>query len=191
LRLLVTVGNATVGFDRLLFIVDEALEKIGIPFDGICQVGVSAMEPRGLQIVPFLTRLAFEKEMASADVVICHAGVGTIHAARRFGHRPFVLPRLGTLGEHVNDHQLELFDALAADGLIRPVLDGPTLAREMPLARRGVPPPGPRPAELKAVLEALSSGHGPPRALSTGLLWVLGLGRGVHGLDLRWTRDRF
>jgi UDP-N-acetylglucosamine transferase subunit ALG13 len=190
LRLFVTVGNATVGFDRLLRIVDEALETIGMPFGGTCQVGVSTTAPRGLRIEPFLSRQAFEREMAHSDVVICHAGVGTIRAARSFGHRPFVLPRLGALGEHVNDHQLELFEALTADGFIRPVLDAPTLAKEMPSTRRGGPASGPRSDDLSAVLGALSSGVGTPRAFSTALLRVLGLGRSAQGLALRWTRDR-
>jgi UDP-N-acetylglucosamine transferase subunit ALG13 len=46
---------------------------------------------------------------------VTHAGVGSILLARREGHTPLVVPRLKRLGEHVDDHQVELTEALAAD----------------------------------------------------------------------------
>ena len=51
-----------------------------------------------------------------ARVFVCHAGVGSIVLARRFGHRPIVVPRRHHLGEHVDDHQLSLARRLAAPG---------------------------------------------------------------------------
>ena len=49
----------------------------------------------------------------SADKVVTHAGVGSILCADREGHVPLVVPRRHDLGEHVDDHQLELARALA------------------------------------------------------------------------------
>ena len=44
--------------------------------------------------------------------------------ALRAGHRPIVMPRLGHLGEHVDDHQLQLWQALADLDLIAPIGEG-------------------------------------------------------------------
>ncbi len=52
--------------------------------------------------------------MAAADAVVCHAGSGTLRDALKLGHTPVVVPRLAKFGEHVNDHQLELVEALGS-----------------------------------------------------------------------------
>ena len=49
---------------------------------------------------------------------VCHAGVGSIVLARRFGHRPVVVPRRHHLGEHVDDHQLSLARRLGRAGVV-------------------------------------------------------------------------
>ena len=55
-------------------------------------------------------------QMRDADVVVTHAGVGSVLCARQAGHVPVVVPRLHRLDEHVDDHQVELVAALGADG---------------------------------------------------------------------------
>jgi UDP-N-acetylglucosamine transferase subunit ALG13 len=44
--------------------------------------------------------------MSEADVVVSHAGVGTIATALTLNKPLLVLPRRGAFGEHVNDHQV-------------------------------------------------------------------------------------
>lgn len=51
-----------------------------------------------------------------ADVVVSHAGVGSIMCALRAGHIPIVFPRLKRYAETVDDHQAELAEALADRG---------------------------------------------------------------------------
>jgi hypothetical protein len=65
--------------------------------------------------------------MEAADVVICHAGAGSILCAFRAGHTPVVVPRLARYSETVDDHQLELTRALAAEGRVIGVEDLATL----------------------------------------------------------------
>lgn len=55
--------------------------------------------------------------VAQSDLVITHAGVGSVLSALRAGHHPVVLPRFSSLGEHVDNHQLELARMLADRGL--------------------------------------------------------------------------
>ncbi|MBA3867343.1 MAG: hypothetical protein H0X42_13545 [Solirubrobacterales bacterium] len=63
-----------------------------------------------------------------ADVVITHAGVGSILCARSEGHVPLVVPRRHDLGEHVDEHQAELTRALAARGGVVAVWETANLA---------------------------------------------------------------
>ena len=56
--------------------------------------------------------------MRDADVVACHAGVGTIITAMSLGRKPVVLPRLACHGEHVDDHQLQITRHFAEKGFV-------------------------------------------------------------------------
>ncbi|WNM24900.1 glycosyltransferase [Demequina capsici] len=47
-----------------------------------------------------------------ADVVVCHAGVGTILDVTRGGKKPVVVARDPEFGEHVDSHQLDLTRSL-------------------------------------------------------------------------------
>jgi UDP-N-acetylglucosamine transferase subunit ALG13 len=85
--------------------------------------------PRGVgRAVAFMSFGEMEESFEAADTVITHAGVGSILCARRAGHVPIVVPRLRALGEHVDDHQVELTRALAARGAVEPVWQGDELA---------------------------------------------------------------
>jgi UDP-N-acetylglucosamine transferase subunit ALG13 len=55
--------------------------------------------------------------MARADVVISHAGGGSVLAALRNGKRPIVVARRGSHGEFNDDHQEEIATRLEASGL--------------------------------------------------------------------------
>lgn len=129
----VTVGTHHQPFDRLL----DAVAALGRD-DVVVQHGHSSA-PRGVaEAVPFLPFADIEAKMHAADAVVTHAGVGSILLALRCGHTPIVVPRLRRHGEHVDDHQAELTDALAGRGVVVALDDvtelGPVL--ESPPARR-------------------------------------------------------
>ena len=56
------------------------------------------------------------ENIQAADVVISHAGVGSVLCAIRAGHTPVLFPRLKRYNEAVDDHQVELAEALADRG---------------------------------------------------------------------------
>jgi UDP-N-acetylglucosamine--N-acetylmuramyl-(pentapeptide) pyrophosphoryl-undecaprenol N-acetylglucosamine transferase len=66
--------------------------------------------------------------MTRADMVVCHAGVGTIMTALRLGHRPLVVPRLQQYREHVDDHQCDIATRLAERGLVTCLAPGQQIA---------------------------------------------------------------
>ena len=72
--------------------------------------------------------------MASADVVVAQGGPGGITDARGVGHLPVVVPRQGTLGEHVDDHQVRFTAWMAERGLIELAADEAELHRYLDLA---------------------------------------------------------
>jgi len=76
--------------------------------------------PEGLMGAPLIRREELIARMDEADVVVTHAGSGSVRDALTLGHRPVVVPRLERHGEHVNDHQLELVEALGdrIEGLV-------------------------------------------------------------------------
>jgi UDP-N-acetylglucosamine transferase subunit ALG13 len=81
-----------------------------------------------LEGAPFLPHDEMLARMRQARAIVTHAGCGTLLDAISLGHKPVVVPRLKRYGEHVNDHQLELLDALSAEERIfHPRPDGSPL----------------------------------------------------------------
>jgi UDP-N-acetylglucosamine transferase subunit ALG13 len=83
--------------------------------------------------------------MREADVVVAHAGVGAALDAFEAGRHPILVPRRLDRGEHVDDHQRQVAEALAARGLAS-VRDADELTEDDLLAAAGravteVPPP--------------------------------------------------
>jgi len=91
-------------------------------------------EVRWLDFVEFDTLLSFMRE---ADAIVCHAGVGTIMTVLSLGRRPVVIPRLAAYGEHVDDHQLQIFDKLTQRGFLVPFLDGTDIEAAIEESRSG------------------------------------------------------
>jgi hypothetical protein len=86
-----------------------------------------------------------------AEVIVCHAGPGSLALAWERGRTPVVVPRRAAFGEHVDDHQTRFCAHLGERAV---VWDDPaTLAAAWPAVLasvRDVPPWGPsaRPAFL-------------------------------------------
>jgi UDP-N-acetylglucosamine transferase subunit ALG13 len=114
----VTVGTHHDPFDRLLDTLPDldAGELVVQYGPGSPPAGVADAEA----FMPFEEMTA---NFRAADVVVTHAGVGSILCARREGHTPLVVPRRHDLGEHVDEHQAELTRALEARGSVVAVWD--------------------------------------------------------------------
>lgn len=119
----VTLGTHHDPFDRLL----EALRLLPAE-DLVVQHGNGEPPPGVRAAVPFMSYDEIIAHMKRADVVITHAGVGSILCARRHGHVPIVVPRLHEYDEHVDDHQTELAGALHDRGEVIAVWDVEELA---------------------------------------------------------------
>lgn len=99
---------ATIGtqlpFPRLLQRLDQLAETLGEEI--IAQIGRDPGVYRNLRCYDFLDPPQFAGFFRDARIIVAHAGIGTLLAARK-AHKPLViLPRRAALGEHRNDHQL-------------------------------------------------------------------------------------
>jgi UDP-N-acetylglucosamine--N-acetylmuramyl-(pentapeptide) pyrophosphoryl-undecaprenol N-acetylglucosamine transferase len=138
--------------------VDAALTLAG-DAELVVQHGHTKPVPAGANVrfYQWLSPDEIDAFVREATLVITHAGVASVVGAVRAGHHPIVIARRKRLGEHVDDHQLQIVSVLARLGLITPLLDDverPALGM-MPQrsgARPGWPPPGLKAAVRSSVL---------------------------------------
>jgi UDP-N-acetylglucosamine transferase subunit ALG13 len=99
----VTVGT-DLPFDRMLRVIDQwAGENQRI--DIFAQIGEGGWEPRHIPFRHFLQPPEFREKFQAADLIISHAGMGTILTALHHGKPILVMPKRASLGEHRNEHQ--------------------------------------------------------------------------------------
>lgn len=106
-----TVGMHNAPFDRLVRAADEMASLIEEPV--VIQRGVSRYTPMFGQYVDFTGEVQMQAWMSQVRAVVSHAGAGSILSALKAGKPLVLVPRLRRFGEHVDDHQLELAEALA------------------------------------------------------------------------------
>ena len=117
-RLFVSVGTDYHRFDRMVWWLDEWFATSPDVKSSIVQRGTSA-EPEHLESVDYLQRTQLVEEFQQATVVVCHGGPATILECRSNGIVPIVVPREERYDEHVNDHQVDFCERLAAHGEIQ------------------------------------------------------------------------
>jgi UDP-N-acetylglucosamine transferase subunit ALG13 len=107
----VTVGTQF-PFDRLIAAVDKWVED-GASELVFAQTGVGGYQPRHFQSAPFLSPQLYEQYAQGADVIVSHAGMGSIITALRYSKPIVVVPRIYAFGEHRNDHQTDTVEHIA------------------------------------------------------------------------------
>jgi len=112
----VSVGNARQPFSRLLSAIDDLAAVLPSPVT--VQYGNNKYNNSKYNCVDFLDIDDFNKNISISDLVIIHAGAGSIITALTSGKVPVVMPRRKEYGEHVDDHQIEFVNELADNGLI-------------------------------------------------------------------------
>ncbi|MEP1471027.1 MAG: glycosyltransferase [Halieaceae bacterium] len=100
---------ATVGtqlpFDRLI----RGLDKWAAANNSVevyAQIGRGQYEPQHIAWIRDMTPQDFRRRVSECSTVVAHAGMGSIISGLELGKRVIVMPRLASLGEHRNEHQL-------------------------------------------------------------------------------------
>ncbi|WP_374692420.1 glycosyltransferase [Accumulibacter sp.] len=100
----VTVGSQ-MPFDRLILSTDRWL-RAHPSAKVVAQIGDSKLGPMAMETCRILPPKQFTALLSEAEIVVSHAGMGTIITAAEF-HKPLVLlARRGSLRETRNDHQV-------------------------------------------------------------------------------------
>jgi len=137
----VTVGNY-LAFPRLVGAVDDLKARGIIADDVVMQVGRSDFTSSHCQTARFLSPDDFYRNLNAASVVISHGGGGSLIDAMRAGKTPVVMPRQRRHGEHVDDHQVELARAMAAENRVILALETSDLPAAIEAAQtRGITRP--------------------------------------------------
>lgn len=105
MKIFVTVGSQ-LPFERLIRAVDAWARTSGAGHELHAQVAETVAPPEHFRSTPELGPAAFREAVESADVIVGHAGTGTIMAALTAGKPVVVLARREMLQETRNDHQV-------------------------------------------------------------------------------------
>lgn len=99
----VTVGTQ-LAFDRLVMAVDEWAEA-NPAIEIFAQIGPGVRRPKAIPHADFVPPEKADALIRQAELVVAHAGMGSILTALRFQRPILIMPRKADLGEHRNDHQ--------------------------------------------------------------------------------------
>ncbi len=104
LTVFVTVGTQ-LSFDRLLHCVDHWAQN-NADAEIIVQSCDSDVTFKNINVKDIFTPQEYKEIVSRCDVMVGHAGMGTIIAAHEQQIPLVIMPRLYSLGEHRNNHQL-------------------------------------------------------------------------------------
>ncbi len=120
MKILVSIGSMKEKkFTRFFRILDELCEEGIINGEQmIAQVGFDNYRSKYYKCFDMIDDDSFKKMIEEADLVIAHAGTGTVTSSIKRGKKVIIFPRLAEYEEHYDDHQLELADLFTAKGYV-------------------------------------------------------------------------
>ena len=137
----VTVGSQ-MPFPRLVQAVDEWAQR-NPAVEVLAQVGSdTSYRPSALKAFASVSPARYAELVARCDVVVAHAGMGSVLTALEHGKPMILMPRRGALKETRNDHQVATLRWLEHRPGIYPAADVADLKAALDLWRqRGMSPP--------------------------------------------------
>lgn len=119
--ILVIVGSLHLHFDRLLKKMDEIAPVLNEKV--VMQTGSSDYEPKNVEWFHFESEERIEELYDECDIIVCHAGAGTILNGLIRDKPVVMVPRRKMYNEVTNDHQLMLASKIESMGRGITVLD--------------------------------------------------------------------
>jgi UDP-N-acetylglucosamine transferase subunit ALG13 len=96
----------------------DAVLSTGLADDRtVWQLGTTVRDGLPGTAVPEMSRDDFEQCARAADVVVTHAGIGSLLDLLDMGIYPVVVPRRAKRAEHVDDHQLQIASLVKHRGI--------------------------------------------------------------------------
>jgi len=137
----VSLGANPHPFTRLAEAVDRLVGEGKLKEEVVLQLGATPYKPIHItRWARFWHGPEYERILDDCSVIVSHAGLGNAIMARDHSKPLVMVPRMSKLGEHCDDHQLEIADYMAKRGLCLVVRD---IADLLPALRQAIhhPPP--------------------------------------------------
>jgi UDP-N-acetylglucosamine transferase subunit ALG13 len=112
--IVVVLGTMFLDFRRLVEAADAYARDSGEQV--VIQLGMSPQRPKHAAYVDFLPHDDLLELQRHARVIVAHAGIGAVRDALTLRKPLLVAPRLKTFGEHMNDHQVDIAEAVERRG---------------------------------------------------------------------------
>ena len=116
--ILVTLGTQDKPFPRILKALETAKQNGLIEDEILVQAGFTHYTSDVLKIKDYYSQTALDDLRQKADIIITHAGVGSILDSLKYHKKVIGVARLEKYGEHANDHQYEILDTFSNEGYI-------------------------------------------------------------------------
>jgi UDP-N-acetylglucosamine transferase subunit ALG13 len=117
----VTVGSQ-LPFDRLIQAIDEIAPSLK-DNNIVAQVFGMKYQPKNIKTLDYIAPADFKGYIDAADLIISHAGTGTILSVAQLAKPLIVFPRSGKLKETRNDHQMATCRKLEEISLLQVAYD--------------------------------------------------------------------
>jgi len=106
----VSIGNGKQYFSRLLNAVEACADLLPQPV--LVQCGHTPFVSKKLDVIDFVSMDDFIRYVHNAEMLILHAGAGSVLHAINAGKHPILMPRSKKFDEIVNEHQVSLASTL-------------------------------------------------------------------------------
>ena len=137
--ILVLLGTQNNDFHRLLNEVEINIQNGNINEEVVVQAGFTNYKSDKMKIFDMTSRENLEGLIKKADLIITHAGVGSIEMSLEQNKKVIAVPRLKKYGEHVNDHQKDIESEFNKKGWLIGIDDVSELSRALKKVKKFIP----------------------------------------------------
>lgn len=137
--ILVMLGTQNNDFHRLLDEVEKNIENGNINEEVIVQAGYTKFISDKMKIFSMTSKENLKDLIKKADLIITHAGVGSIEMSLEQNKKVIAVPRLKKFKEHVNDHQKDIEGEFNKRGWLIGINDVSELSVALKKVKRFIP----------------------------------------------------
>lgn len=114
----VTLGTQDKSFSRLLDAIEKQIKNGNIKEKVIVQAGYTDYVSDNMEILKIIPMEDFDRYIKECDLLITHAGVGSIMTGLNNNKKVVAAARLEKYNEHTNDHQVQIATEFSNMGYI-------------------------------------------------------------------------
>ena len=137
--ILVMLGTQNNDFHRLLEEIEKNIENGNINEEVVVQAGFTKYKSDKMKIFSLTSKEKLENLIKQADLIITHAGIGSIEMALEQNKKVIAIPRLKKFREHVNDHQKDIERKLDEKGCLIGIDDVSKLGIALKKVKKFIP----------------------------------------------------